>query len=64
MYRRFGFQYICNLIWHRRGVKCLFRAPTSTPCLSDLHNMIMRTEAFEGCAVEFLLVVRMGDADQ
>jgi hypothetical protein len=26
--------------------------------------MIVRTEALEGCSVEFFLVVRMGDADE
>ena len=29
-----------------------------------LYAMVVRTEAFEGCAVELLLVVRMGDADE
>lgn len=29
-----------------------------------LYAMVVRTEAFEGCAVELLLVVRMSDADE
>ena len=30
----------------------------------DVHNMIVRAEAFEGCAIELFAVVRVGDADE
>ena len=30
----------------------------------DVHDVIVRTEAFEGCSVELFAVVWVGDADE
>ena len=32
--------------------------------MSDFYIDVVSAEAFKGCAVEFLAVVRMGDADE